>query len=201
MRDLLPKKINFKTSFPPLDTFPIILYIQNIMIDRVLIDTLNIRARDFTVKWVRKIRDIPEMKHYHKLTDEVLIEECKQIFPLLSNALDRGLNRSQVGSYFVNLGKQRLRGEFPVSEVIYALNAAQKVVIEYIMTEFAPENPMRMYQSLGALTTVSEFFLMGSLYIIKGFLEETYTKMSSHDKETLEMFRKYFRDDFFFKKE
>ena len=171
------------------------------MIDRVLIDTLNIRARDFTVKWVRKLRGIPEMKHYHKLSDEVLIDECKDIFPLLSHTLDRGLNRSTVGKFFVHLGKQRVRDEFPVSEVIYALNAAQKVVIEYIMTEFAPENPMRMYQSLGALTSVSEFFLLGSLYIIKGFLEETYTKMSSNDKQALEMFRKYFRDDFFFKKD
>jgi hypothetical protein len=170
------------------------------MIDRVLIDTLSLKSRDFAVKWVNKLRATPQLKHYHAMDDQILIEAGTCVFPMLSQAIDRGLNRSSIEKYFISVGKKRLQGGFPVSEVIYGLNIAQKVVIEYITTEFAPENPMRMYQSLGALTTVSEFFLLGSLYIIKGFLEETYTKMSGHDKETLELFRKYFKDDFFFKK-
>jgi hypothetical protein len=169
------------------------------MIDRVLIDTFNIKARDFAVKWKNQLRNAVHLKHYQELDDEVLIEAGSSIFPLLSYTLDRGLDRSRVGNYFVKLGKQRLQGGFPVSEVIYGLNSAQKVVIEYIMTEFAPENPMRMYQSLGALTNVSEFFLLGSMYVIKGFLEETYNKMSEHDKSAVELFKQYFKDDFFFK--
>ena len=169
------------------------------MIDRVLIDTLNIKSRDFAVKWKDKLRAAPQLKHYHAIGDDALIEAGTPIYSLLSYTLDRGLDRSRVGAFFVDKGKQRLRGRFPVSEVVYGLNVAQKVVIEYIMTEFAPENSMRMYQSLGALTTVSEFFLLGSLYIVKGFLEETYTHMSKEDLAHLEMFRKYFKDDFFFK--
>jgi hypothetical protein len=169
------------------------------MIDRVLIDTFNIRARDFAMKWKNKLRKTTHLKHYLELDDEVLIEAGSCIFPLLSYTLDRGLDRSRIGIYFVKLGKQRLQAGFPVSEVIYGLNLAQKVVIEYIMTEFAPENPMRMYQSLSALTTVSEFFLLGSMYVTKGFLEETYTKMKAQDKSIIELFRQYFKDDFFFK--
>ena len=170
------------------------------MIDRVLIDTLNIRSRDFAIKWKDKLRAAPQLKHYHTMEDEDLIETGMPIFRQLSTALDRGLDNSRIEDFFIEKGRQRLHGEFPVSEVMYGLNASQKVVIEYIMTEFAPENSIRMYQSLGALTKVSEFFLLGSLYIIKGFLEETYTKMSKQDKTHLEMFRKYFKDDFFFKK-
>jgi hypothetical protein len=145
------------------------------------------------------IRNATHLKHYQELDDEAIIEAGSSIFPLLSYTLDRGLDRSRVGNYFVKLGKQRMQSGFPVSEVIYGLNMAQKVVIEFIMTEFAPENSMRMYQSLGALTTVSEFFLLGSLYVIKGFLEETYNKMSEHDKAAQKLFKKYFKDDFFFK--
>jgi hypothetical protein len=171
------------------------------MIDRALIDTFNIKARDFAIKWVHKLRASPQLEHYKEMNDEVLIAAGAPIFPLLSQTIDRGLDRHLVGSFFVKVGKERVRGGFPVTEVIYGLNIAQKVVIEYIMTEFAPENPMRMYQSLGALTTISEFFLLGSLYVIKGFMEETYENMSGHDKATLEVLRKYFRDDFFFKKD
>ena len=170
------------------------------MIDRVLIDSLNLKSRDFAVKWKNLLRNDPRLVHYQAMEDDALIEAGKSIFPLLSKTLDRGMDHSRIGDYFVELGKHRLHSGFTVSEVLFGLNFAQKVVIEYITTEFAPENPMRMYQSLGALTNVSEFFLLGTLYVIRGFLEETYMKMSEHDKVELEVFRKYFKDDLFFKK-
>jgi hypothetical protein len=169
------------------------------MIDRMLIDSLNLKARDFAVRWKDQIRGAEQLKHYQTLDDGSLIEESKPCFPLLSRTLDRGLDRSLVGGFFVKVGKDRMRGGFPISEVIFALNIAQKVVIEFLMTEFAPDNPMRMYQSMGALTRIAEFFLLGSFYVTKGFLEETYTHMRKHDKVSEELLRKYFKDDFFFK--
>jgi len=169
------------------------------MIDRVLIDTLNLRSRDFSIRWKDSIRKNPQLKHYNKMDDAALIEADMQFYPLLARTLDRGLDRSLVGDFFVRLGKERMRNGFPISEVIFALNLLQKTIIEYFMTEFAPDNPMRMYQSMGALTKVAEFCLLGSFYVSKGFLEETYTSMSNHDKVSEELLKKYFKDDFFFK--
>jgi hypothetical protein len=170
------------------------------MIDRVLIDNLNLKSRDFAIKWKGLIRNAPHLKHYQTMDDEGLIEINKAFYPILARTLDRGLDLSLVGDFFFFFCKQRMHSSFPVSEVVYGLNLAQQVVIEYLMTEFAPENPMRMYQSLGALTKVAEFFLLGSFYTIKGFLEETYTRMSNHDQVSEELLKKYFKDDFFFKK-
>ena len=167
----------------------------------MLIDTLNLRARDFAVKWKDMIRKNPQLIHYNEMDDETLITTDMQIYRLLARTLDRGLDRSLVGDFFVGMGKERMREGFPVSEVIFALGLVQKTVIEYLMTDFAPENPMRMYQAMGALTRVADFCLLGSFYIAKGFLEETYTSMSSKDKVSEEMLKKYFKDDFFFKKE
>jgi hypothetical protein len=56
-----------------------------------------------------------------------------------------------------------------------------------------------MYQSMGIITEVSEYFLLGCFYLTKGFLEATYTHMSSHNAVSEELLKKYFRDDFFFK--
>jgi len=169
------------------------------MADHALIDNLNLKARDFAVRWKNMVRKASQLKHYNNIDDENLIEANKSLYVILSRTLDRGLDRSLVGNFFVSMGKEHLKGGFPVSEVIFSINLAEKVVIEYIMTEFAPENPMRMYQSMGAITRISEFFLLGSFYITKGFLEETYASMSSHDKVSEELLKKYFKDDFFFK--
>jgi hypothetical protein len=171
------------------------------MISRALIDDFNLRSRDFTVKWKDLIRKTPHLKHYQTMDDEILIEAHQPVYPMLARTLDRGLDRSHVGNFFVKMGKERLRAGFPVSEVIYGINLAQKVVIEYVMHEFAPENTMRMYQSIEAITKIAECFLLASFYITKGFLEETYTSMHVHDKVSEELLKKYFKDDFFFKKE
>jgi len=170
------------------------------MIDRVLIDTLNLRAGDFAIRWKDSIRKNPQLYHFNEMDDATLIQEDSKFYPLLARTLDRGLDRSLVGNFFVTMGKEKMKNGFPISEVIFALNLEQKAVIEYLMTEFAPENPMRMYQSMGALTSVAEFCLLASFYISKGFLEETYTSMSSSNDISEELLKKYFKDDFFFKK-
>jgi hypothetical protein len=171
------------------------------MVDHVLIDNLNLKARDFAVKWTHMVRKAHKLKHYNKMKDEELIEVDTPIYPLLSKTLDRGMNRDLIGDFFVNIGKERMRDGYPVSEVIYAMNLAERVVIEYIMTEFAPENPVRMYQSMGIISRVSEFFLLGCYFLTKGYLEAVYTKMNVHDNVEEELLKKYFKDDFLFKDE
>ena len=170
------------------------------MIDRLLIDNLTLKDRDFALRWKKLVRKASQLKHYNSMDDDKLIEMNKSLYPILSRVLDRGLDRAAMGGFFVKMGKNRLHMGFPISEVIYAINLSQTVVIEYITNEFAPENPVKMYQSLGAISRIAEFFLLGSFYLTKGFLEETYTTMSSHDKVSEELLKKYFKDDFFFKK-
>jgi hypothetical protein len=170
------------------------------MIDRALIDSLNLKSRDFALKWKDQIRKAPQLKHYNRMDDDALIESDIQVYPMLARMLDRGLDRSLLGDFFVRLGKSRMKLGCPISEVIYGCSLAQKVVIEFLMTD-SLDNSIRMYQAMGAITRIAEFFLLGSFYITKGFLEATYTTMSSSDKVSEELLKKYFKDDFFFKKE
>jgi hypothetical protein len=169
------------------------------MIDHVVIDTLNLMAKDFAGKWKNLIRKNPQLKHYNSLSDAALIEADSPFYPLLARTLDRGLDRATVGDFFVKLGKSRVQEGFPVSEVIYASNLAQQVIINYLMNDFALDNPVRMYQAMGMVNKVSEFFLLGCFYLIKGFLEETYVRMNQNDAVSEELLKKYFKDDFFFK--
>ena len=147
------------------------------------------------------VRKAPQLKHYNTLDDDTLIDANMAFYPLLAKTIDRGLDRSIMGNFFVNLGKKGMQEGFPVSELIYGANLVQKIIVGYIMTEFAPENPVRMYQSMGATTQVSEFFLLGCFYLTKGYLEAVYTHMNVHDQVSEDLLKKYFKDDFFFKKE
>jgi hypothetical protein len=171
------------------------------MVDGTIIDTLNINAKDLAARWKGLIRKAPQLKHFGALDDSRLIEEGARIYPLLSRTLDRGLDRAALGDFFVRLGKDKMQEHFPISEVIYAISLAEQVVIQYIMTDFVLDNTMRMYQAMGVINNVAEFFLLGCFYLTKGFLEATYTTMSHKDSVSEELLKKYFRDDFFFKKD
>jgi len=170
------------------------------MVDHVLIDSLNLKSRDFAVKWKNAVRKANQLKHYNTLDDEALIAANIPFYPLLSKTIDRGLDRSVLGSFFAELGGKRMSEGFPISETIYAINLIEKIVIEYIMTEFAPESPGRMYQSMGVISQVSEIFLLGCFYFTKGYLEAVYTHMNIHDQLSEDLLKKYFKDDFFFRK-
>ena len=171
------------------------------MIDHTLIDNLTIMAKDFAVKWKNMVRKTPQLNHYNKMDDETLVEINSAFYPLLAKTIDRGLDRALIGNFFVHLGKTRMEEGFPISEVIYSLTFTERVIIEYIMTEFAPESPAKMYQSIGVISKISEFCLLGCFYITKGYLEAVYTNMNAHDSVSEELLKKYFKDDFFFKQE
>ncbi|GHV28553.1 hypothetical protein AGMMS4952_12510 [Spirochaetia bacterium] len=171
------------------------------MVNGTIIDTLNINARDLAATWKIFIRKSPQLKHYAALDDGDVIDEAARIYPLIARTLDRGLDRALLGDFFVRLGKDKMEAGFPISEVIYGINLAEQVVIEYIMTDFVLDSPVRMYQAMGLVNKVAEFFLLGCFYLTKGFLEATYTTMKGKDAVSEELLKKYFKDDFFFKKD
>jgi hypothetical protein len=171
------------------------------MVDRVLIDTLSLKARDFAASWAVKIRKAPQLKRYGGLSGDVLIDLNAPLYPYLARTLDRGLDRSVVGEFFVTTGRKRIEEGFPVSETIYGLNLAEQVVNEYLMNDFAPDSAVHMYQAMGAASKAAEFFLLGCFYLTKGSLEAIYTLMNKNDVVSEEILKKYFTDDFFFKEQ
>jgi hypothetical protein len=171
------------------------------MVNGTIIDTLNINARDLAATWKIFIRKSPQLKHYAALDDEHLIDEGARIYPLISRTLDRGLDKALLGDFFVHLGREKMEESFPISEVIYGINLAEQVIIEYIMTDFVLDSPVRMYQAMGVVSKVAEFFLLGCFYLTKGFMEATYTTMQGKDAVSEDLLKKYFKDDFFFKRD
>jgi hypothetical protein len=171
------------------------------MVDGRIIDTLNINARDLAAKWKDLIRKAPHLKHYATRDDAALIDEGARIYPLIARTLDRGLDRSLLGGFFVRLGSDKMAEGCPMSEIIYAVNLSEQVLLEYIMDDFVLDSPVRMYQAMRIVNRVAEFFLLGCFYLTKGFLEATYTTMQGKDAVSEELLKKYFKDDFFFKKD
>jgi hypothetical protein len=169
------------------------------VVERTLIDGLNFKARTLASSWKDLIRKSPQLKQYNRFSDEELIEINASFYPVLARSLERGLNKNTIGAYFVRIGKERMRMGFPVSEVLYAVNLSQKVVIGHLTEECMLDSSVQLYQIVDVMTRLSEYFLLGSFYLTKGFLEETYLHMNAKESVSEDLLKRYLRDDFFFK--
>jgi hypothetical protein len=171
------------------------------MVDRVLIDTLNFKAVQLAERWVRQIRKAEQLKHYNVLSDETLRQLNESVFPQLARFLEHGLDRKLLGEYGVAMGKAGVKHGFPLSEVVYGLRLSQQVVLEYIESEFVLDNPVALYQTLSLVPKVADFFVLSCFYINKGFQEATVENLSAVENIPKDLLIKYFKDDFFYKKE
>ncbi|MDR1363965.1 MAG: hypothetical protein LBJ35_07970 [Spirochaetaceae bacterium] len=169
------------------------------MVDQALLETLDFKAKSLSKRWKNLIRKESHLKHYNSFTDEQLYEMNTPLYHQLARSIERGIDRKVLGSYFVHMGKDRMKKGIPISEVVYASSLSQKTVVDYITSEFLNENPLAMYQIFGTIDKVNEFFFLGCFYIIKGFLEQTYKHLSDNHNISEDLLKTYFKDDFFFK--
>ncbi|GHV83890.1 hypothetical protein AGMMS50212_12300 [Spirochaetia bacterium] len=171
------------------------------MVDHDLINILNFKSKFLASRWKALIRKAPHLRHYNKMSDDDLIKINEPLYKHLARTLDRGLDRAVIGDFFVKMGKNRLERGFPLSETVFACNLSQQMIVDYLAQEFVLDSSVAVYQTLDVTKKINEFFFLGCFYMIKGFLEKTYTEMSIKHKISEDLLKTYFKDEFFFKQE
>jgi hypothetical protein len=169
------------------------------MLFKGLIDVLTLKSESLARIWVRKIRKASNLKTYNSMTDEELLGLNVELYKLLASWFEKEIDKNSIGAFFVDLGKARRNHSFAVSEVVYAMLLAQRSVLEYITKENILDTSMALYTIVDLTNQVADFFFLGSYYMMKGYLEDTYLALYNDEAVSEEVLKKYFNDDFFFK--
>jgi len=164
-----------------------------------LMDVLIAKNEGIIRIWVQKVRNSPNLNKYNSLSDDELMVMNIDVFKILGRWIDRDVDKNLVGAFFVDLGKSRRKEGFPVSELSYSLLLAQRAVLEYLTNESLVDSSMILYQILNLSKQVADFFFLGSYYLVKGYLEDTYVALNRDEAMPDAVLRQYFGDDFFFK--
>jgi hypothetical protein len=170
------------------------------MIDQNFLDALNFKGEALGTRWRDQIRKAPQLRAYNAKSDTELLALTLPLYPKLARSLERGIDKNMLGAFFVKMGKDRMRQGYPLSETVFALNICRQIVIEYLESEVVMDNTVQLYQAIGTGSDVAEFFFMGSFYLTKGSLEGIYESMYANGHMSDELLKKYFTDDFFFKR-
>jgi hypothetical protein len=162
-------------------------------------DVLSVNSESLAKIWIRKVRKAPNLKSYNNLDDDALIKINSRIYRTLALWFEKEADRNQIGAFFADIGKSRRREGFAVSEVAYALFLAQRAVLEYLTTDYLNDSSLALYNAMNLSGQVADFFLLGTYYMMKGYLEDTFIALNRDESMPIETLRKYFCDEFFFK--
>jgi hypothetical protein len=169
------------------------------MLLKGLMDILTSKSEGIARIWVRKVRKASNLKRYNIMTDDELLAINCKLYKTLALWFEKEIDKNNIGAFFVELGKARREQGFPVSEVSFAILLAQRSVLEYITNESVLDTSMALYTVIDLTTQVADFFFLGSYYMMKGYLEDTFIALSKDESMSEDVLRKYFSDEFFFK--
>jgi hypothetical protein len=160
--------------------------------------TMNVNSEILAKQFVRKVRKATNLKKYNSMTDDAIIKINSKVYRTLGLWFEKEADKNQIGAFFVDVGKTRRKEGFPVSEVSYALYLSQRTVLEYL-NEYLSESSIALYNAVTLSNQVADYFFLGSYYMMKGYLEDTFIALNRDEAMPVETLRKYFCDEFFFK--
>ncbi|HTX71307.1 MAG TPA: hypothetical protein VMC79_00640 [Rectinemataceae bacterium] len=162
-------------------------------------DILAGAAPDIGRRWLSKIRSAKNLRGLNEIGDGELLSVHESLMHILAGWFDRSADRNVIGAFFVMMGKEYCAQGIAVSELTFALSLDRKSVSEHLVEGAVLEGAHRMYALMEYCDELSEFFMLGAYYLTKGFLEETFLRISSCENLPGDILTKYFKDDFFFK--
>jgi hypothetical protein len=150
-------------------------------------------------RWLAKLRKAENISALNAVGDSELLSIHEEIVRKLGRWFDKSADKNEIGAFFVMVGKEYCALGVPLSELTFALNLDRKAVNEHIVEGEDLEGAHRIYALMEVSDQVGDFFFLGSYYLTKGYLEDTFMRIRVEqclDDETL---NRYFPDDFFFK--
>lgn len=150
-------------------------------------------------RWLSKLRKAENVSAFAALEDAELLSVHGEIIRKLGRWFDKSADKNEIGAFFVMMGKEYCAQSVPLSELMFALNIDRKAVTESIVEGEELEGAYRIYALMEVLDEVGDFFFLGAYYLTKGYLEDTFMRLSSEQRLDDETLNKYLPDNFFFK--
>lgn len=150
--------------------------------------------------WLKKMRASENLKAMNAVDDETIRKSGVEIMMSLARWFELESGKNEIGALFVQLGKKYFKKDIPISELAFIVNLARKSAVEFLLSETDLSDPGTMYSFVETVNRTADFFQLGTYYLVKGFLEEVYVSMNKSAEVSEGVLKKYFKDEFFFKK-
>jgi len=165
------------------------------MIYRRIVDLIKHRPEHLAASWCNHIKRSQVTGNYHRLSDEELTARHTRVFERLAKWLEHSMTREELSRFYSQVGRDRYAEGFPLCQVNYALLIAKRNFWELVQSQGLLDSSLEFYQAMELMSSIDQFFDLGSFYIIRGYLEAMSARLEAVGLSDEELRAVLFRAD------
>ncbi|MBK7105725.1 MAG: hypothetical protein IPH62_10615 [Ignavibacteriae bacterium] len=154
------------------------------MVYESLIAIVESHLEDLTKTWVQEVKKSEYLSTYQKLSDDEIFSRGRVLFSNLQSWLMKGASNYDAAIYFKRIGEERINEGMPLTEVFYALHLEKKVLWSFVAWKDEISGILKAVDAIEFMTVINNYFDLGNFYIIKGYNEQLFSKLTETKKFT-----------------
>ncbi len=162
------------------------------MVYESLIAIVENHLENLTDTWVKEVKKSEYLDTYKILNDKELHLRGNILFSNLLDWLLKGASNDDAVLYFKEIGINRIKEGFPLTEVYYALYLEKKVLWSFVAWKDEVSGILKASDAIEFMTVINNYFDLGDFYIIKGYMNELYKHLTETNKFSKDELEKIF---------
>jgi hypothetical protein len=138
-------------------------------VSQKLVDLIERNAVELTNSWLADIHKDPNTLTYRQFDPERVYERAFRVFSQLGKWISHESSKEEVARDYRELGEQRRKEGFALSEVIQALILIRRNLWRKVMQEGLLDSTYDLYQAIELNNRVSLFFDRAIFYTACGY--------------------------------
>jgi hypothetical protein len=134
-----------------------------------LVELIERNADELAKRWLDEVRRRPETPTFHSFDPDELFERAQRVYSQLGRWISQETTKQEIESYYVELGRQRRREGFSLSEVIMALTITRRYIWIKVLSDGLLDTALELHQALDLNNRVLLYFDRAIFFATKGF--------------------------------
>jgi len=159
------------------------------MVSRKLIYSIEENLNLMTGQWLNEVKKSDFLVTYKNFDEKEVVNRAKLVYQNLKLWLERGASVDEIAEYFEQIGAQRLKEGFPLTEVHYALYVSKKIFWSNIDWRDNISGNFITNHATEIMSLLNNYFDLGNFYVTRGYFHEMFNMLDSSktfDKNELE---------------
>ena len=134
-----------------------------------LVRLIEKNADELTRSYIRDVKSQTHMPTYQGWNETEVYERAFVVYSQLGKWISQAATKDDVQDYWTDLGRQRRREGFALSEIIQAIHLVRKQLWKKIQSEGLLDNAVDLLLAMDLFDHVTLFFDRAVLYAVRGY--------------------------------
>ena len=155
-----------------------------------LIPLLKGSISNITELWVNEVKATDHLLTYNALSDEDLFARGERLFHKLVWWLEAGANSNKAEEYFNEVGLERFKERFPLTEVLYAFYLNKKVIWNCDTWKDHITNTIGNDKYFDFSQMLNNYFDLGNYNVTRGYFNQFLKRIDEEEGISIEDVKK-----------